>query len=165
MAGLWFSRGTPVSSANRTDRHDITEILLKVASNTLTQPKNFSMTDFKYYVIKFVSDLWQVSGFLRVLRFPPPIKLTINKVLLKHFIFSCSTCFYINKMLNISLQKSLHKHIVSLTVINGRKEILKKKCIMKIMISWLKWRKNIWWIHEWQNMKWFTFVLSVSKNG
>jgi len=30
----------------------------------------------QYYVIKFVSDLRQVSGFLRVLRFPPPIKLT-----------------------------------------------------------------------------------------
>ena len=28
------------------------------------------------HVIKFVSDLRQVRGFLRVLRFPPPIKLT-----------------------------------------------------------------------------------------
>ena len=28
------------------------------------------------YVIKFVSDLRQVGGFLRVLRFSPPIKLT-----------------------------------------------------------------------------------------
>jgi hypothetical protein len=28
------------------------------------------------YVIKFASDLRQVGGFLRVLRFPPPIKLT-----------------------------------------------------------------------------------------
>ena len=28
------------------------------------------------YVIKFVSDLRQAGGFLRVLRFPPPIKLT-----------------------------------------------------------------------------------------
>ena len=28
------------------------------------------------YVIKFVSDLWQVDGFLRVLRFPPPMNLT-----------------------------------------------------------------------------------------
>jgi hypothetical protein len=27
-------------------------------------------------VIKFVSDLRQVGGFLRLLRFPPPIKLT-----------------------------------------------------------------------------------------
>jgi hypothetical protein len=28
--GQWFSPGTPVSSTNKTDRHDITEILLKV---------------------------------------------------------------------------------------------------------------------------------------
>jgi hypothetical protein len=27
-------------------------------------------------VIKFVSDLRHVGGFLRILRFPPPIKLT-----------------------------------------------------------------------------------------
>ena len=30
----------------------------------------------QHYVIKFVSDLRQVVGFLRVLQFPPPIKLT-----------------------------------------------------------------------------------------
>jgi hypothetical protein len=30
----------------------------------------------QHYVIKFVSDLRQVSGFLRVLWFPSPIKLT-----------------------------------------------------------------------------------------
>ena len=29
-----------------------------------------------HYVVKFVSDLQQVGGFLLVLRFPPPIKLT-----------------------------------------------------------------------------------------
>ena len=33
----------------------------------------------QHYVIKFVSDLQQVSGFLQVLRFPPPIKLTTMK--------------------------------------------------------------------------------------
>ena len=32
--------------------------------------------NFDHYLIKFVSDLRQVSGFLRVLRFPLPIKLT-----------------------------------------------------------------------------------------
>ena len=32
--GQWFSPGTPVSSTNKTDRHDMTEILLKVALNT-----------------------------------------------------------------------------------------------------------------------------------
>ena len=30
----------------------------------------------QHYVIMFVNDLRQVGGFLRVLRFPPPIKLT-----------------------------------------------------------------------------------------
>jgi hypothetical protein len=30
----------------------------------------------QHYVIKFDNDLRQVGGFLRVLRFPPPIKLT-----------------------------------------------------------------------------------------
>jgi hypothetical protein len=34
--GLWFSPGTPVSSINKTDNHDIAEILLKVALNTTT---------------------------------------------------------------------------------------------------------------------------------
>jgi hypothetical protein len=30
----WFFPGTPVSSTNNTERHDITEILLKVTLNT-----------------------------------------------------------------------------------------------------------------------------------
>jgi hypothetical protein len=34
MAGQWFSLGTLVSSTNKTDRHDITKILLKVTLNT-----------------------------------------------------------------------------------------------------------------------------------
>ena len=40
----WFSPDTPVSSTNKTDRHDITEILLKVALKTinqLNQPTSF----------------------------------------------------------------------------------------------------------------------------
>jgi hypothetical protein len=32
----WFSPGIPVSSTNKIDHHDITEILLKVALNTIT---------------------------------------------------------------------------------------------------------------------------------
>ena len=35
--GWGFSLGTPISSTNKTDRHDITEILLKVALNTINQ--------------------------------------------------------------------------------------------------------------------------------
>jgi hypothetical protein len=36
VTGQWFSLGTPVSSTNKTDHHDITEILLKVALNIIT---------------------------------------------------------------------------------------------------------------------------------
>jgi hypothetical protein len=36
----WLSPGTPVSSTNKTDRHDITEIFLKVTLNTINQPTN-----------------------------------------------------------------------------------------------------------------------------
>jgi hypothetical protein len=35
-----FSPGTPVSSTNKADHHDITEILLKVELNTINQPYN-----------------------------------------------------------------------------------------------------------------------------
>jgi hypothetical protein len=36
-AGQWLSLGTPVYPTNKTDHHDITEILLKVALNTNKQ--------------------------------------------------------------------------------------------------------------------------------
>jgi hypothetical protein len=35
--GQWFSPGTPASSTTKTGRHDIAEILLKVALNTKIQ--------------------------------------------------------------------------------------------------------------------------------
>jgi hypothetical protein len=38
--GQWFSPGTPASSTTKTGRHDIAEILLKVALNTKNQIKN-----------------------------------------------------------------------------------------------------------------------------
>jgi hypothetical protein len=43
VTGQWFSPSTAVSSTNKTDCHDITEILLKVALNTITiTPLTFS---------------------------------------------------------------------------------------------------------------------------
>ena len=35
--GRWFSPGTPASPTTKTGRHDIAEILLKVALNTINQ--------------------------------------------------------------------------------------------------------------------------------
>ena len=48
-------------------------ITTTVASSNPTHGKVYLI---QHYVIKFVSDLQQVGGFLQVLRFPPPIKLT-----------------------------------------------------------------------------------------
>ena len=54
--GQWFSTGTSVSSTNKTDLHDITEILLKVVLNTLTLTINYwvSLRNFlsKYNMCK-----------------------------------------------------------------------------------------------------------------
>ena len=40
MTGRRFSPGTSVSSTNKSDRHDIAEILLKVALITINQQNN-----------------------------------------------------------------------------------------------------------------------------
>jgi hypothetical protein len=48
LTGQWFSPGTPVSSTNKTDHHDIIEILLKVALNTITLTlKNWFISCFE----------------------------------------------------------------------------------------------------------------------
>jgi len=46
-------------------------ITTKVVSSN---PVNGGVYSIQHYVIKFVSDLWQVGGFLLVLQFPPQIK-------------------------------------------------------------------------------------------
>ena len=45
--GQWFSQGTPVSSTNKTDRHDILEILLKVALNIINPHKPCNWLNLK----------------------------------------------------------------------------------------------------------------------
>jgi hypothetical protein len=47
-------------------------ITTKIVSSN---PAYGEMYSIQHYVIKFISDLQQVGGFLRVLRFPAPIKL------------------------------------------------------------------------------------------
>jgi hypothetical protein len=59
-------------------------IAAKVMSSN---PVHAEMYSIQHYVIKFVSDLRWVVGFLRILRFPPPINKTdchdITEILLK----------------------------------------------------------------------------------
>jgi hypothetical protein len=56
-------------------------ITTKVVSSNPTHGEVYSI---QQYVIKFVTDWWHFSGFLRVLRFPPPIKLS-TAILLKKY--------------------------------------------------------------------------------
>jgi hypothetical protein len=41
----WFSPGTPASSTTKTGRHDIAEILLKVALDTINEIKSLLILD------------------------------------------------------------------------------------------------------------------------
>jgi hypothetical protein len=51
--------------------------LVPITTNSVSAiPAHDAVYSIQRYVIKFASGLRQVSGFLRVLRFPPPIKLT-----------------------------------------------------------------------------------------
>jgi hypothetical protein len=45
----WFSPGTPVSSTNKTECHDITEILLKVALSTINP--NLNLLNFRINIM------------------------------------------------------------------------------------------------------------------
>jgi hypothetical protein len=59
VARRCFSPGTPVSSTNKTDRHDITEILLKVVLNTIKHKKKLNRVrtkfDIYYFLFLFLS--------------------------------------------------------------------------------------------------------------
>jgi len=69
--------------ANRTYKINV---LLTHAIESITITKNpkknthDEVYSIQHYVIKFVSDLRQVAGFLRVLPLPPPIKLTVTDI-------------------------------------------------------------------------------------
>ena len=61
--GWWFSSGTPVSYTNKTDRHDIFEILLKVTLNTITQTP---LTPFYSETIRTDMYSWPLSNLNHV---------------------------------------------------------------------------------------------------
>ena len=64
--GRWFSPGTPASSTTKTGRHDIAEILLKVALNTKNQ-SNQSKVVCPYLVeVEEKKNSFLFKGFGRV---------------------------------------------------------------------------------------------------
>jgi hypothetical protein len=63
VAGLcFFSPGTPVYSINKTDRHDITKILLKVVLNTIT----LTPLDLRLLIILMTSSNYSYWHFVIV---------------------------------------------------------------------------------------------------
>jgi hypothetical protein len=70
----------------------------------------------QHYVIKFISYLRQVGGFLQVLWFPPPIKKTdrhdITEILLKVALNTINQPFYFiwNRCLNMLINFILQLH-------------------------------------------------------
>ena len=67
-AGKYYDEGPSVQLPMQS-----VPIAINVVSLNPTRGEVYSI---QHYVIKFVSDLWQVAGFLQVFQFPPPIKLT-----------------------------------------------------------------------------------------
>jgi len=52
VTGQWFSPGTPVFSTNKTDSHDIAEILLKVVLTTINHKPNLKQV--LLYILSFL---------------------------------------------------------------------------------------------------------------
>jgi len=65
VTGLRFSPGTPVSSSNKIDHHNITEILLKVALNTINQPNH----PFLWHIVHFIRILIFLNILLKIVHF------------------------------------------------------------------------------------------------
>ena len=77
MSILLFVKSGKSSGRHRRDRMvngftTTCAITINVLSSNLVYAEVYSI---QHYVIKFVSDLRQVGGFLWVILFPPPIKL------------------------------------------------------------------------------------------
>jgi hypothetical protein len=67
--GRWFSQGTSFSSTNKTDRHDITEILLKSVLNTINQ---LNQLQDKYHSVQWINykeSNWK--NYIVMLSLPP----------------------------------------------------------------------------------------------
>jgi hypothetical protein len=91
VTGQWFSLGPPVSSTNKTDRHDITEILLNGAlSNIKQQQKPNIMTTEKHQILTHLAWVWSGQSLYKIWEMDFPkvnilidIKIKSNQIFIK----------------------------------------------------------------------------------
>ena len=91
MADLWFPLGSPVSSTNKTDRPDITEIFLYVALNTKTKTKPIYLNISQVYA-----------------------KLESNSSMQKLLLWSKNDFFYKNRHCQSMISQYIDKHTLTL---------------------------------------------------
>ena len=123
--GRWFSPGRPVSSTNKTDRHDMIEILLKVEINTIKQTilLNMLILCILLWPTLISANLFWIKLYLNYLAFLFFFTMTylmkvISETRCVHYII------YLRFLCNISV---LHWYI----------------------IRWCKWRWkpiSMWWL-------------------
>ena len=88
----------------------------KVVKSNPTESEVYSI---QHYVIKFVSDLRQVCGFLRVLLFPPPIKFDCHDLTELMLKVALSTLTFIHvKLLNVICSCELKFVVIFIFTIN-----------------------------------------------
>ena len=78
---MWFCPGTPVSSTNKTDRHNITEILLKVALSTITLTLTLFYWSTRTFVFRNNIRLCSAMCFVLLIY----SGTSLNRIMLNHF--------------------------------------------------------------------------------
>jgi hypothetical protein len=93
--GQWFSPGPSVSSTNKTDRHDITEILLKLALNTFKQTNKQYFSETYFYSVALIDFTFTIKSVSTVSSFTCTDKATIS-VVTGSILITGSRCTFIN---------------------------------------------------------------------
>ena len=77
--GQWFSPGNLVNSTNKTDRHDITKILLKVLLNTINE-RNGRTLIFLFWTVSVLSTLHPLimNVYINVLSTLHPLIMNVH---------------------------------------------------------------------------------------
>ena len=91
-------------------------ITTKVASSNHDHGEVYSI---QHYVIKIASDLWQVGGFLRLLRFTPPNKTDLHDItetLLK-VALNTITPYHQNMAIFHTLHAGIHQIYIMLSIV------------------------------------------------